>query len=98
MKIGIIGTGMMGGTLGRLWAQHGHSVMFGSRDPEKAQALADQFTGDTHAGSQEAAAQFGEVVVLAVPGSAAINVAKSLPLEGKIVIDLGNPMAGGRLA
>ena len=42
MKIGIVGTGHMGGALGKLWAEKGHQVFFGSRKPEKAQELAAQ--------------------------------------------------------
>jgi predicted dinucleotide-binding enzyme len=39
MKIGILGTGRMGSTLGKLWASKSHEVFFGSRDQKKARAL-----------------------------------------------------------
>ncbi len=41
MKIGIIGTGNMGRSLGILWAERGHEVFFGSCDPQKGKAIAE---------------------------------------------------------
>ena len=67
--------------------------MFGSRTPQKAVELAEQFDNNASGGSLTAAAEFGEVVVLAVPWHAAIETVKNLgPLEGKTLIDITNPL------
>ncbi|MBE9078651.1 NAD(P)-binding domain-containing protein [Romeria aff. gracilis LEGE 07310] len=90
MKIGIIGSGNIGGTLGRHWAKAGHEVMFSSRNPESLQPMADAVGAQT--GTVEAAADFGEVILLAVPYAKVPEVAQQVgPLEGKILIDAGNP-------
>lgn len=94
MKIGILGSGNIGGTLGRKWAGKGHTIKFGVRnvtDP-KHQALKGSTEGDVTVASLAEAAGFGEAVVLAVPGSAVaplLEVAGSA-LAGKIVIDAAN--------
>jgi 8-hydroxy-5-deazaflavin:NADPH oxidoreductase len=67
MRVAVIGTGPIGGTLGRAFARGGHQVMFGSRHPEGSSAAGD--TGATVA-SAEAAVKGSEVVVLALPGTA----------------------------
>ncbi len=93
MKIGIVGTGNIGSSVGRLWAKNGHSVMFGSRDPEKGKELAEAIGYDTDGGSVADAAEFGDVVLLAVPYDAAkASIAACGSLAGKIVIDCSNPM------
>lgn len=66
MKIGIIGSGAIGSTIGQLWAQAGHKVLFSSRHPEKLSALVTQAGANASAGTVSEAAQFGEVVLLAV--------------------------------
>jgi predicted dinucleotide-binding enzyme len=63
MKIGILGSGNIGGTLGRHWAKVGHEVMFSSKNPEELKPMAAEAGAQT--GSVEAAA-FGEVILLAV--------------------------------
>lgn len=94
MKIGIIGSGNIGGTLGRHWATQGHEVVFGARDPNspKARAAFEGASGARLVSLQEAAA-FGDVVVLAIPWNA---IRETLPklgdLRGKIVIDPTNRM------
>lgn len=93
MKIGIIGTGKMGGTLAKLWTQKGHQVYLGSRDPQKAQDQAAA-VGATGVGLNEAVSQ-GEVIVLAIPWHAALDTVKSLSFEGQVLIDLTNPIAPG---
>ena len=67
VKLGIIGTGNMGGGLGRLWARKAHEVFFGSRDPKKAQALAASIGGRVRGGGIREAAAFGDAVLLATP-------------------------------
>ena len=93
MKIGIIGTGKMGSHLAQRWVAKGHEIMFGSRTPDKAVDLAKQVGKNATGGSMAAAAEFGEVVVLAVPWRAAKEVAAALgSLEGKTLIDITNPL------
>ena len=67
MRIGIIGTGNVGATLGKRWAATGHEVMFGAREPRSAKvmSLVAAAGAKTRAGSIAEAARFGEVVVLA---------------------------------
>ena len=90
MNIGIIGSGNIGGTLGKHWAGFGHSVMFSSRHPEELQSLADS-VGAT-VGTAEDAASFGEVILLAIPFGENGEVARQVgSLEGKILIDATNP-------
>lgn len=91
MKIGIIGSGRIGGTVGRLWARAGHSVLFSSRHPERLAALADEVGHGAQAGTIRDAAQHGDVVLLSVPWTAVESaLAEAGPLGGKIVIDTTN--------
>jgi len=91
MKIGIIGTGSMGKGLGKIWAEKNHEIMFGSRDPVNAEKLANSFGTNILGGTYADAAQFGEVVVLAVPWSAAQESIQAVgDLNEKIVIDCTN--------
>src|SRR4051794_33541299 len=91
MKIGIIGTGDMGRTLGVRWAQLGHAVRFGSRDPAKASAAALAAGPAAEAGDTDAAAGFGEVVLYTVRGVVPSRLLREpAQLAGKIVIDCNN--------
>jgi predicted dinucleotide-binding enzyme len=95
MKIGIIGAGNVGGTLGKAWANKGHRVFYGVQRPQddKVRELGKASGPNAQAGSPAEAAAFGEVVVLATPWPAtpaAIQSAGSL--AGKIVIDCTNPL------
>ena len=69
MKIAVIGTGSVGGTLGRRWAELGHSVCFGVRDlaDANAKALVGKIKGDARLASVGDAAKDAEIVVLATP-------------------------------
>jgi len=88
MKIAIIGTGKLGSTLGKIWAEKDHMIMFGSRDPQKAQKLADSIGSGASGGTYEEAAKFGDIIVLAVPWSAAKESVKTAGnLDGKILVD-----------
>lgn len=93
MKIGVIGTGRMGGALGQRWAAAGHQVMFGSREAHKGAALAAHIPGAS-AGSYAEAAAFGEVVVLATPWAVAQEVLAGLPLAGKTLMEITNNLSG----
>jgi len=94
-SIGIIGTGKMGSGLGRVWAAAGHQVFFGSRDTDKAKALAAEVGAGLQGGTFEQAAEFGDIVLLAVPGFAAEETAQELAnvVRGKALIDLTNVMS-----
>ena len=83
MRIGIIGTGPVGLTLGTVWARAGHEVVFGSRDP----ARAAESVGVASATTQEQAAAFGEVVLWTPRG---VMPADPDMLAGKIVLDPNN--------
>ncbi len=92
--VAVIGTGMMGGALGPQLARQGHTVIYGSRDPEaeKVRRVVAGTGGEATALSQAEAAARGDIVVIAVPWIAVENVVKALrdELSGKIVIDLTN--------
>ena len=94
MKIGIIGVGNMGGALGGLFAKQGHDVMFSfSRDPHQIQQAAESAGPTAKTGTPAEAAQFGDVILLAVPWNAvepALLAAGSL--DGKILISCVNPL------
>ena len=92
MKIGIIGAGMIGSTVGKLWVDAGHEVRFASRHPEDLQPLAAALGERASAGTPADAARFGEVVMLTVPLAAIPGLARDLGdlLNGKIVLDTGN--------
>jgi predicted dinucleotide-binding enzyme len=94
MKIGVIGSGRVGGTLGSVWVNAGHAVMFSSRDIADDKALAARLGPSAHAGTPREAAAFGEVLLVSVPYRALPEVGKQLGslLEGKIVIDTCNPI------
>jgi len=93
LKIGIIGTGHIGGALATLWVGAGHEVMMSSRHPQELQALAHSLGPRAHVGTPREAAQFGEVVLISVPYGALPQVGRDLKSElaGKIVLDTGNP-------
>lgn len=95
LRIGIIGSGSMGGALGLEWAEAGHQVLFSSRNPDELMDLVQAAAPMASAGYADAAAYFGEVVVLAVPPSAIPQIGEDFGhlMEGKIVIDVTNPRA-----
>lgn len=94
MKIGVIGSGNVGGTLGQLFAKGGHQVMFSDLDPSLAKAQAARVRG-ARAGSGEQAIAFADVVVIAVPFGAwpAVGRQYAPMLKGRIVLDPTNPNA-----
>jgi len=93
MKIGIIGTGEIGGALARHWAAAGHQLLISSRHPEQLQTLAKQLGPNVTVGTPREAAAFGDVVMLAVPYGATPQVGRDYAAEmkGKVVLDAGNP-------
>lgn len=91
MNIGIIGTGNVGSSLGKRWTDAGHTVMFGSRDTEKAQELAGEVGGRSMGGTYQEAVDFGAVVVLAVVWDAVKDTLAGLTgLDGKVLIETTN--------
>ena len=94
LKIGVIGSGRIGGTLGPIWLKAGHEVMFSSLDLEHDKALAAKLGGKARAGTTKEAAAFGEVLLLAVPYSAVPQIGRDLggAVQGKIVLDASNPI------
>jgi len=95
MKIGILGSGSVAQALGAGFLKHGHDVMLGSGTPAKLQDWAAAHPG-ARTGSFADAAQFAEVAVLAVKGSAAlaaVQAAGAARLAGKTVLDTTNPIA-----
>lgn len=99
MQIGILGTGRMAQALGRVWAQRGHALLFGSRDAGKAAQVAAQIGADARGGSYADAAAFGEVIVLTAPWPAAKATLRAAgSLAGKVLIDVINPLQDGDLA
>ena len=94
MRIGMLGSGNMGGALGQLFAASGHTVTFSySRDAAKLERLAASSGGRGRAGSPADAAHDAQVVVLAVHWSRVPHVLRAAgSLRGKILIDCTNPM------
>jgi len=95
VKIGTIGSGRIGGTLGTLWVKAGHPVMFSSRHPEKLKPMVDGLGPLARAGTPEQAIAFADVVLLAVPYGAMPQVAKDYgkALAAKaLVLDATNPI------
>lgn len=95
MRIGIIGAGSVGGTMGRGWARSGHEIMFGARDTTepKVRSLLAEVGAHAKAGTVASAAAFGDIVVLATPWSGARDALRNAGnLEGKVVLDCTNPL------
>lgn len=96
MKIGILGTGNVGSTLGRRFAEQGHSVIYGSRDPEggSTRELVGSHPGEARAVTPLELAAHVELIVLAIPYEAIIDTVPDLGLlDGKILVDATNPLA-----
>ena len=94
MKIGIIGVGNLGATLGRVWALAGHEVKFGVRDADAPKVL-DLLGSVEGMATAEAVAdtiRFAEVVLLALPGVAVGDLVRDHQgdLDGKIIVDATN--------
>ncbi len=92
-KIGIVGSGHIGGNIGILLAKAGYDIVFSSRHPEELTALVKTAGPRTRAGSIADAVAFGEVIVLSVPlkGIPELDAETKNALKGKIVIDTSNP-------
>ena len=97
MKVGVIGSGVVGQTLAAGFLKHGHEVAIGTREPAKLKDWAAKQAGVQVKSFADAAA-FGEVAVLAVAGQVALEALRLIgpkALQGKTVIDACNPIGGG---
>ncbi len=97
MKIGVLGTGMVGRTIGTKLVQLGHDVRMGSRTADNPKALewVRSTGGGTTCGTFADAAAHGEIVFNCTSGSGAIlalNMCGAANLNGKILIDVTNPL------
>jgi 8-hydroxy-5-deazaflavin:NADPH oxidoreductase len=92
--ISIIGSGGMATAIGGRTAKAGHAVEVVSRDPAKARALADQLAAGATTGTY-GAAPAGDIVILAVPYTSAAAVVAEYgdALDGKVIIDVTNPIS-----
>jgi 8-hydroxy-5-deazaflavin:NADPH oxidoreductase len=94
-RIGIIGSGHIGGTIGGLWVKAGHPVMFSSRHPEELKDLVAGLGTLAQAGSVDQAIAFGDVIFIAVPYGALPQIGRDYGavLKNKIVLDACNASA-----
>ena len=96
LRIGIIGTGKIGGALARHWAKAGHALVISSRHPERLEPLAAELGPKVRAATPAEAAAFGEVVLVSVPYGAMPQIGRDYAklMAGKVVLDTGNPFLG----
>lgn len=95
MKIAIIGSGNVGGALAKKWAQAGHEIIIGTRDPQNLKGK--QLLALTGVSVQEtkAAVVTASVILIATPAAATVEVARSLgDTTGKVIIDAMNIVGG----
>ena len=95
MKVSVLGgTGEQGRGLAQRLARAGQSVMIGSRSADRAQSIAAEIGSGVAGGSNEDAARFGDIVIVAVPWDGHRELLESLAsdLAGKIVVDCVNPL------
>lgn len=92
MRIGVIGSGHIGGTIGRLWVKAGHRVLFSSRHPDELKDLVADLGPLAQAGPIDKAIDFGDVIFIAVPYGALPQIGRdyAAALKDKIVLDAGN--------
>jgi 8-hydroxy-5-deazaflavin:NADPH oxidoreductase len=99
MKIAVAGAGHIGSTVGRLWHAAGHEVTFAAQDAAEPQALAAELGERAHAATVAGAVTAAEVVLVAVPGPAVVDVLTAAgSLAGRVVIDAANMMGKDRLS
>src|SRR5436309_8767504 len=94
MRIGILGSGLMGGKLGTIWARAGHEVVFSyARSEQKLKKLARDAKGKARAGTPREAAQEADAVLLAVHWSRVDDVLRQAgDVSGKVVVTCSLPM------
>jgi predicted dinucleotide-binding enzyme len=93
MKIGILGSGLMGGKLGMLFSRAGHDVVFSyARSDQKLKRLAREAKGNARAASPAEAAQDADAVILAVHWLRVADVLKQAGDPGKVIVTCSLPM------
>ena len=94
-RIGVIGSGNIGGTIGGLWVKKGHSVFFSSRHPEELKDMIAKLGSLAKAGTVEEAVAFGDVLFIAVPYGAVPQIGKdySAKMKGKVMLDACNAVS-----
>lgn len=95
MKLGILGSGMVGKALGGKLVELGHEVMMGTREPAKLTEWLAQVGGTARVGTFAEAANHGEIIFNATNGVGALealNLAGAANLNGKILVDISNPL------
>ncbi|MCC6619622.1 MAG: NAD(P)-binding domain-containing protein [Deltaproteobacteria bacterium] len=94
MKIGILGTGVVGQTLGTKLQSLGHQVVLGSREAGNSKAVAWAMASGGGAGTFREAAGHGEIIFNCTMGSASLEALGSadVELDGKVLIDVSNPL------
>ncbi len=97
MRIGVIGAGNVGGNFGTRWAEQGHEVYFGVRNPASEKYDGLRGLPRVQVGTAAQAAAFGNVLLLAVHYRDVANVYPDIEAEvtGKVIIDATNPVAPG---
>ncbi|HEX8012415.1 MAG TPA: NAD(P)-binding domain-containing protein, partial [Casimicrobiaceae bacterium] len=95
MRIGAIGSGNIGGTIGGLWVKAGHPVLFSSRHPDQLKDLVSGLGPLARAGTVAEAIAFGEALFFAVPYGALPQLGQEhgIALKGKIALDACNAFA-----
>ena len=97
MKVGILGSGMVGQNLAPAFVQTGHEIIIGTRNPnsEKIKEFIKELGSNIKVGTFEEAAMYGEIAIFAINWAGvenAIQLANPQNLAGKIVIDTTNPL------
>ena len=98
MKIGIIGSGNVGGTLGKRWAHNGHQIVFSSRHPqsEEMKKLVAEAGANASAATIAETVKTNDLLLLATPWPATQDALKNAGnLAGKVLIDATNPLLPG---
>jgi len=95
LRVGIIGSGNIGGTIGGLWVKSGHPVLFSSRHPDELKDMVTNLGNLAQAGSVEQAIAFGDVLFIAVPYGAIPQIGKdySAAMKGKVMLDACNAVS-----
>src|SRR5205809_1186628 len=94
MRVGILGSGLMGGKLGTIWARAGHEVVFSyARSEQKLKTLAREARGNAQAGTPGEAARAADALLLAVHWSRVEDVLKQAgDVAGKVIVSCSLPM------
>jgi 8-hydroxy-5-deazaflavin:NADPH oxidoreductase len=95
LRIGVIGSGRIGGTIGGLWVKAGHPVLFSSRHPEELKEMVAGLGPLARAGTVAQALDFGDAILVAVPYGALPQLGRDYgdAFKGKLVLDACNAVA-----